>query len=360
MRCPACGQESPVPEDARKVEIAEPTAIEVASAGRRRREEPSVERDEERPRRPGTEGTSGKAIAAVVFGVLAFCLSLLAGVPAIVLGVLSLNDISRSRGRLGGRGAAITGIVLGAVGSLLIGPALLIALLLPAVQKVRGAAERIKSANNMRILMLAMHNYHDTMGRFPPAIVFGPDGQPLYSWRVLILPFIEQDNLYHRFRLNEPWDSPNNKPLLALMPKEFQDPADQTPQQGLTPYQVFDGPGAPFDSSSRPFRPFRLDIGAPARLQESAFQLRISSFTDGMANTFLIVEAADSVPWTSPQDLPFGPGVPLPRLGRPSRAGFNAAYADASVKTVPSSISEQTLRALITPNGGEMLGNDAP
>ena len=360
MRCPACGQETTIPDDAQRAEAAVAPPNEANPARRRRQEERVDEYEENHPRRLGTEGTSGKAIAAVVLGVLSFCLNLLAGVPAIVLGVLSLNEISSSRGRLGGRGAAIAGIALGAVGSLLINPAVLIALVVPAVQKVRSASERNQSANNMRILILAMHNYHDVTGRFPPAVVYDPDGQPLYSWRVLLLPYIGQNNLYHRYHLDEAWDSLNNKPLLAMMPREFKDPADTTPQLGLTSYQVFDGPGAPFNSSARPLRPFQLHGAPPLRLQMSAFQIRFADFTDGTMSTILIVEASDPVPWTSPQDLPFGPGMPLPKLGQPNRGGFNAAYADGSVKYVPSSISEQTLHALITPNGGEILGNDAP
>jgi hypothetical protein len=355
MRCPACGLETTVPDDARKVEAAEPPAHGIAPARQRRQEEVFDEYEEDRPRRPGTQRTSGKATAALVLGILAFCLSLLTGVPAIVLGVLSLVEIAGSRGRLRGRGLAIVGIILG-----VIGPLASIAAYVAAVHRIRSAAQRIQSANNMRILMLAMHNFHDTRGHFPPAVVYGPDGKPLYSWRVLLLPYIGQDNLYHRFHLDEPWDSLNNKPLLAMMPKEFQDPADTTPQLGLTPYQVFDGPGAPFDSSARPLKPFHHDGVPPLRLQMSAFQIRIPDFTDGLSRTFLIVEATDPVPWTSPQNLPFGPGVPLPKLGRPSRGGYNAAYADGSVHFASSSISEQTLRALITPNAGDMPGSDAP
>jgi hypothetical protein len=213
------------------------------------------------------------------------------------------------------------------------------------------------------MLTLATVNYVDTNnGRLPPAVVYGPDGKPLYSWRVLLLPYLGEDNLFRRFHLDEPWDSPNNKPLLALMPKVYLDPGDKGQQQlGMTHYQVFDGPGAAFDSSSRPLMPFTAaGVNAPG-LQMSASQLRYPvGFTDGTPNTFLIVETPDPVPWTSPQNLPFGPGVPLPKLARPSRGGFNAAYADGTVRQVPSSISELTLRALITPNGGEVLGPDAP
>jgi hypothetical protein len=357
MRCPACGQETTVPDSAVERVTAEPPFPAGGSTRRRPREDRFDEFDEP----PRGEGTSGKAKAAIVFGLLSFCLSIFAGVPAIVLGIMSLNDISRSRGRLGGRGAAIVGIVLGALGTVLIGPALLIALLLGSVQKIRGAAERIQSANNERMLSLAMMNYMDTNGRLPPAVVYGPDGKPLYSWRVLLLPYLEQDLLFQRFHLDEPWDSPNNRPLLALMPKVFLDPVEQGQEQlGMTHYQVFDGPGAPFHSTARPLQPFRAAGVNVQGLQMSATQLSLANFTDGLRNTILIVETPDSVPWTSPQDLQFGPGVPLPKLSRSSRNGFNAVYADGSVKLIPSSISEQTFRALITPNGGEPLGNDAP
>jgi prepilin-type processing-associated H-X9-DG protein len=359
MRCPVCGRETTIPEGGEAVSSPEHLAHETAPVRRRPREDRFGELDD----LPRSEGTSGKAIAAVVFGALSFCTSILAGVPAIVLGVWSLNEISCSRGRLGGQGAAITGIVLGSIGSLLIGPALLIALTLSAVQKVRGAAERIQSSNNLKMLTLAMMNYADTNnGRMPPAVVYGPDGKPLYSWRVLLLPYLEQDNLYHRFHLDEPWDSPNNKQLLALMPREFLDPGEKGQQQlGMTHYQVFDGPGAPFDSSARPLKPFAAPDVKVQGLLTSAMQISFpAGFPDGIQNTILIVETPDSVPWSSPQDLPFGPGVPLPKLARPSRNGFNAAYADGSVHLVPASISELTLRALITPNGGEILGKDAP
>src|SRR5262245_42706847 len=66
---------------------------------------------------------------------------------------------------------------------------------------------------------LALQNYHDTYGSFPPAFVLGPDGRPWHSWRVLILPFMECDPLYREYRFNEPWDGPNNRKLLAKMPE---------------------------------------------------------------------------------------------------------------------------------------------
>src|SRR5438132_8532158 len=88
--------------------------------------------------------------------------------------------------------------------------AILIGLLLPAVQKVREAAGRAQSQNNLKQIALAVHNYHDVYGHFPQDIT-DKNGKPILSWRVAILPFIEQDNVYKMFKLDEPWDSENNK-----------------------------------------------------------------------------------------------------------------------------------------------------
>src|SRR6059058_1982952 len=76
--------------------------------------------------------------------------------------------------------------------------AILIGLLLPAVQKVREAAARTKCANNLKQLGLAMHNYHDANGKLPYLRSGG--GQNRHSWALLILPFIEQNNIYNVFR----------------------------------------------------------------------------------------------------------------------------------------------------------------
>ncbi len=114
------------------------------------------------------------------------------------------------------------------------------------VLRLHGSADDIRSRNNLKQIALAMINFSDANGFMPPPAICGKDGKPLLSWRVAILPYIEQGNLYNQFKLDEPWDSPNNKPLLARMPKIYAPIRGKTKQPYSTFYQVFVGPGAPF------------------------------------------------------------------------------------------------------------------
>jgi hypothetical protein len=183
-----------------------------------------------------------------------------------------------------------------------------------------------------------MHNYHDTHGRFPPAAVCGPDGKPLLSWRVALLPFIEQQKLYDQFKLDEPWDSPHNIQLLSQMPYPYRPYKGKPPGDGMTYFQVFVGPGAAFEGTKG---------------------LSFANFTDGISNTILIVEAWDAVPWTKPEDLPFSPDGPLPRLGGILKDGnARAGFADGSVHNLSQGIKEETIRALITRNGNEKIEDE--
>jgi prepilin-type processing-associated H-X9-DG protein len=263
--------------------------------------------------------------------------------------------------------------IVGGVGVLCLIPAILIGLMIPAVQKVREAAARIQDANNLKQLSLAVVAYSDDHGnQLPPAVVYDKDGQPLYSWRVLILPYLgpEEQQLYQQFHLDEPWDSPHNKPLLARMPQVFAEPGKPPAEPYATRYQVFDGPGAVFNSDKRgglvPFDPTARGPFGPPPGQASKLGLQqagtITRFpagiTDGTSNTILIVEAGDPVPWSKPADLHWDPNGPLPKLGGTRLGGFNAAMADGSVRFVQKSTSERTIRAAITANGGEVLGPD--
>jgi hypothetical protein len=253
------------------------------------------------------------------------------------LGLPALADI---KGRVsGGKGTTVSGLVV-TILVLSLMSLLLLALLLPASRRrVPGASDRTRSMNNLKQMALAMQTYHDDMDRFPQSGTGPSQGpildkkqKPLLSWRVAILPYIEAGNLYSQFRQDEPWDSPHNIQLLPRMPRVYALPGEVNPQSGMTHYQGFVGPGAFFE---------------PGKV------LRIVDITDGTASTLMIVEAADAVPWTKPEDLNYDPEGPLPPLGGHFRGGFNAVFADGWARFLSDRTPQATLRAMITRNGGE-------
>jgi hypothetical protein len=211
--------------------------------------------------------------------------------------------------------------------------------ILQGLVEVRGAAGNLSSGNNLKQMALAMHNYADTNGALPAAAI-SKGGKPLLSWRVAILPYIEQDNLYQQFNLEEPWDSDHNKKLLEQMPRTYMVPSeaqDPKAKPTKTHYRVFHGKGTVFEG----------DKG-----------VTFADITDGTSNTILIVEAAEAVPWTKPDELPFDPKKDLPKLGLKGAETFNAAFADGAVHTLKKDIDKDKLKALITRNGGEAASID--
>jgi prepilin-type processing-associated H-X9-DG protein len=221
------------------------------------------------------------------------------------------------------------------------GPAVigvLFALLLPAVQAAREAARRVQSSNNLKQIALALLNYEDTKHHLPARANFDANGKPLLSWRVHILPFLEEDELYKQFHLDEPWDSDHNKQLIDKMPAIYQHPGFDSPSPGLTLYQAVAGPGCAFEGNEG---------------------TTLKSFTDGTSRTIVVVEAAKSkaVPWTKPEDWEMDPKNPLRGLGGIFPGGvFNALFADGHVDAISDTINPAIFKALLTRNGGEAVG----
>jgi prepilin-type N-terminal cleavage/methylation domain-containing protein/prepilin-type processing-associated H-X9-DG protein len=216
--------------------------------------------------------------------------------------------------------------------------AVLISLLLPAVQAAREAARRAQCTNNLKQIALAMHNYASANDAFPAAAITDKQGKALLSWRVAILPYIEQNVLYQKFKLDEPWDSPHNKALLEEMPQTYVCPSLGAGEPFTTTYQAFVGKGAMFETGKG---------------------TKIAEITDGTVNTFMVVEAKRAVPWTKPEDLVFDPAAAPSLFGAGSvhPGGFNAALADGSVRFIKTTISPVVFRALITRNGGEVVNS---
>ena len=209
----------------------------------------------------------------------------------------------------------------------------------PIVRSHGEAARRAQCTNNLKQIGLAFHNYHSPFDRFPPAAITGKDGKPLLSWRVAILPYLEAKSLYDQFHLDEPWDSPHNKPLAEKMPPLFTCPSGK-PQPGMTPYRVVVGSGAAFE-------------GREGR--------SIAEFTDGTSLTGLVVEAREAVPATKPdEEIPLGDYLKalMEQLGSPHPCGFNLLFTDGSVRFLKRSIDPKLLRALFTRSGGEVVDRD--
>lgn len=201
--------------------------------------------------------------------------------------------------------------------------------------EARLAGRRARSINNLKQIGLALHNYHDTYTHFPAPALYDKSGKPLLSWRVMLLPYFEQDQLYKRFKLDEPWDSPNNKALVAEIPGVYSTAeGDAAREKGLTHYQAVVGQGAAFERQKT---------------------LRLPDFTDGLSNTILVVEAGTPVPWTKPEDLPFVPDQALPRFGGLFKGDFNALLGDGSVRFLSGKADAAELRKALTRAGGEVL-----
>lgn len=288
---------------------------------------------------PGQPQTSGKAIASLLLGILSFCVPFLPAIASIILAILGMRDVSASKGRLRGQGLAITGIVLSVIACLAMLVAIPVAaILFPAVVKVREAADRAKTTNNLKQIALAVHNYASTyQDRLPPAAIYSQDGKPLLSWRVTLLPYVEHDVLYKRFKLDEPWDSPNNRALLAQMPKVYERFGVVTAEPNTTFFRTFVGEGTLF-SGPRGTSPYS-----------------IATIPDGTSNTVFAVEAADAVPWTKPDELTMSQPF---KLGQPNSPVFLAVMMDGSVRMVNKNVSQTTLRNAINPKDGQLLGPD--
>jgi hypothetical protein len=249
------------------------------------------------------------------------------------------------------------GLIIGIVAAVCLvvcGIPLCIGLLLPAVQNVRGAANRMKSSNNMKQMALAAHNYNDTYNELP-GNSYSPDGKPLLSWRVHILPYIEQNNLYMQFKLDEPWDSPNNIKLLNQMPKVYANP-NEPALTSKTYYRGFSSPGAVFENrpGARPMlNKQKLNQGPLGKLEPFS----IGSIKDLSSETILFIEAGEPVEWTKPEDLDASPGKPFPPLGgmKLNRNRIQVGMLDGSVKMIRNDLPETTLRALVTHSGGEAI-----
>jgi len=225
---------------------------------------------------------------------------------------------------------------------------ILTALLLPAVPSSREAARRMQCCNNMKQIALAFRSYHEERGHFPPVYTVDEDGKPLHSWRVLILPYIEQQELYDKIRLDEPWDSEYNQQFHEAVPDIFRCPsnphhkspnhspresAPYIPSLGGSTYSVVYGAETPFTDS-----------------QPTSFK----NMQDDASNVIILAERLIPVNWMNPlSDIAFETackGINVDAMGISSchPGGVSVAFGDGSVRFISNTIDNETLRKMLT------------
>lgn len=194
------------------------------------------------------------------------------------------------------------------------------------------AAQRRLSMNNLKQILIGMHNYHDVNGHFPNDIT-DKDGKPLLSWRVAILPYLEHEALYKQFKLNEPWDSENNKKLIAQMPRSYYTFAYDK-KTTKTYYQGFSGPGTPFEPGKN---------------------LKFTSVTDGTSNTIGVIEGGPAVEWTKPADINYDAKKAFPRPTGPFANTFLVAMLDGSARALKPDLKDEVFRHLVEIADGNVI-----
>jgi hypothetical protein len=208
-------------------------------------------------------------------------------------------------------------------------------IMLPAVGSARQAARQTVGMNNLKQLGLAMLAHESAENALPAAAICDGEGKPLLSWRVRMLPYFNEQELYEQFKLDEPWDSEHNKKLVEKMPKIFSSPGDAAAKPGTTRYLVPTGKETIFTAPDKPMTMARV--------------------LDGLAKTILIVEAeADkAVPWTKPEELAVNLDKPHDGLKNARPKGFVAAFADGHVQVIPGDVAADVLKAMFTRDGGD-------
>jgi prepilin-type processing-associated H-X9-DG protein len=216
---------------------------------------------------------------------------------------------------------------------------LLAAFFLPSIRRGPEVAHRAQCKNNLKLIGLALHNYVEDQGALPPAYTVDANGQPLHSWRTLILPYLDQKPLYDRIDLSKPWNDPANAEAYSTTIHYYVCPSATLPE-GHTTCLAMVGPENSFHSTET--RVFR-------------------DFTDGTSNTVWVIDASppEAVHWMDPRSsanrffLTFNDESELSHSG-----GIHAAFADGSIRFLTNGLPTATRRALATIAGGEDISGD--
>ena len=224
---------------------------------------------------------------------------------------------------------------------------LAVVLLTPSIDGHHGreSARRSICTNNLKLFGIALQTYHDQHKCFPPAFFADEHGTPIHSWRVLLLPYLEEPELtalYEQYRFDEPWNGPRNRELLDKAPAVFRCPSDED-NMSETNY---------------------LAVVGPQTVWPGTGNTKIRQITDGTSLTIAVVECSDSgINWLEPRDVTFDdaslginklqsrPAIRSQHRGR----GANFLFADGSVHFLNDDTPANVLHALLTSAGGEEI-----
>jgi len=205
---------------------------------------------------------------------------------------------------------------------------------------------RMQSVNNLKQIALGLHNYHRRHKTFPSGGTFDPIGRPLHAWQTLVLPFIEQQELYDRIELNVPWDEARNRPASRTSVSGYLNPAYAREDVRRN--------GAGYALSH---------YAGNARVIGGDARRTIADIKDGTSNTILAGEIATGYrPWADPthwRDPALGINRSPDGFGGPFPGGTNLLFADGSVRFVKDTTDPRVLRAIATPDGGETVNADS-
>ncbi len=236
------------------------------------------------------------------------------------------------------------------------------------VQASREATGRAKSINNLKQIGLALHNFNAANESFPPAVIYGPDGKPWHSWRVILLPYLEENELFNRYDFSQPWDSEKNRKVLEAIPAVYRDPNVADAKGNFTEYAAIVGKNTAFPPEGTRMKTPRLESFTGDRKGVRSF----AQVIDGLSYTACVAPVPHDrkIPWTKPEDITFD--ARFPELGKPG--GIAVPYhlngkadglglvpvllMDGSVQTLPATVKPTVLNALMTCNGGEIIPPD--
>lgn len=211
---------------------------------------------------------------------------------------------------------------------------------LPAFNAARYRAKLDASRQKLKQIGLALHNYHDKHGSFPPAYTLGPDGKPWHSWRVLVLPFMNEQNLYDRYRFDEPWNGPHNKTLQDMRPDAYASKLQKSKLKSITTY---------------------LGVVSRRTMWPAHFCVHREDVTDGTSNTVMLLENVGSdVIWSEPREMREKDALALLRPASaatksPATDRFITLFGDASTRSITPHINRDLFISLLTPKFGEYV-----